>query len=157
MYYDENGGTYASYANAWDFTVKGYASLGLKAPIWGMQDNDDGASANDQNAFFALAGDHASVFRWPDSGSPLLEQLEQIRWRGDASVTAYTSCPGPGMWCGKSSGGPGPQGAKPNALFWGGGAGKPWEIRATCDTCYTCGTNIPDTCDPTYAQAHGCK
>jgi hypothetical protein len=157
VYFDENGGSYASYHTAWSWTVAGYKSLGLKAPIWGMQDNDDGASVADQNGFFALAGDRASVFRWPPIGSPLLEQLEQIRWRGDASITPFTQCPSAGIWCGKASGGPMPQGARPNDLFHCDGASKTWELRASCDVCYTCPNGLPDTCDPTYASAHGCK
>src|SRR5262249_5726197 len=66
---------------AWRFVVDGAAQLGLRAPIWAIQDCDDGARVRDLDAFFALAGDHASLWRWPDPGSPLASVVNQIDWK----------------------------------------------------------------------------
>jgi hypothetical protein len=138
---------------AWSFTVQGARSLGLKAPIWPIQDFDDNASVADLDAFFQLTGPGASLWRWPDPGSPLLQTVEQINWRGVQGAGLGT-CQSQGFWCGSSPGAP--AGGNPSFLYYCPGAGAEWQERGQCTSCFTCPDGVADTCDASIAAAKGC-
>jgi hypothetical protein len=62
--------------------VDGSAALGLTAPLWPVQDNQQGApDAAGLNAFFAAAGATASLWRWPGPDDTALDaQLDELDW-----------------------------------------------------------------------------
>ncbi len=69
-------------AKSWATAVKDATNLGLKAPMWGAQDNEMDPSAADLNAFFAVAGPRASLWRWPASDSdPQFKKMQQLNWK----------------------------------------------------------------------------
>ena len=62
--------------------VDGAAALGLTAPLWPVQDNQQGApDAAGLNAFFAAGGPTASLWRWPGPDDAALDaQLDELDW-----------------------------------------------------------------------------
>ena len=68
-------------AKSYALAVKDAKTLGLKAPMWAAQDNEMDPSATDLNAFFAVAGPRASLWRWPGSDSdPQFSKMQQLNW-----------------------------------------------------------------------------
>ncbi len=69
-------------AKSYTTAVKDAANLGLKAPMWAAQDNEMDPTAADMNAFFAVAGPRASLWRWPASDSdPQFAKMQKLNWK----------------------------------------------------------------------------
>ena len=62
--------------------AQGAQLLGLTAPLWPAQGNQDGAPpAAGLDAFFAAAGPRASLYRWPDPADEAqATAMEALTW-----------------------------------------------------------------------------
>lgn len=61
--------------------IDGVQKLKLKAPVWAAQDNYNGATVADMDKFFAVAGPHASLWRWPNpKDSAIHAKMVQVKW-----------------------------------------------------------------------------
>ncbi len=57
------------------------ANLGLKAPIWAAQDNEQDPAVTGLKQFFTAAGPRASLWRWPNSDTdPQFAKMQQLNW-----------------------------------------------------------------------------
>jgi hypothetical protein len=135
----------------WKFVTEGAAKLGLKAPIWAIQDAGAAAyshatSIADVNAFFRMGGDHISLWRWPDPGSALLGPMADMDWKGVGGPAGLGACQSKGIYCGRAQGAP--VGGDPQALYSCPAPGAQWILETRCGTkCFVCPPGSPDTCD----------
>ena len=143
----------------WNFTRSGAQQLGLNAPLWPITDfNDHQVSVADLDVFFALAGEHASLWRYPYPDDALRDvnhqQLGQIHFSANSGDAGLGGCTYQGWWCGRSPGSP--AGASPNTLSFCPAGGN-WQRLYDCAQCFTCPEGVADTCDQATASANGCQ